>query len=148
LAISALHLLDFGTIICSSDLLFFLQRKKGQPNKPRDSTNPTGSSAADATRQLVKQKISKRINYSALDSLFTPRKRSTSEARSDTSINAPFRMSSTFGEDKDNYDDKDDEDADDYYQEESGWLNQQTGDDKGDEDTFGMAEDDYFAQEV
>ncbi|KAH7099019.1 BRF1-domain-containing protein [Auriculariales sp. MPI-PUGE-AT-0066] len=124
-----------------------LQRKKGQPNKPRDSTNPASSSAAESTRQLVKQKISKRINYSALDNLFTtPKSRGSSVARSDASFNAPFRMSSTF-EDKldERYgDDKEDEgDADDYYQEDTNWLPPQNDDDKED-----GQDDDYFAQEV
>ncbi|KAL1709492.1 cyclin-like protein, partial [Schizophyllum commune] len=47
-------------------------KRKG--NKPRDASNATGATAAEAARHLVKKtaKFSKRINYEAFDSLFLP----------------------------------------------------------------------------
>jgi transcription factor IIIB 90 kDa subunit len=49
----------------------FLQRRKAN-NKPRDATDPTGSTAAESVRTLLKKnpKYSKRINYNALKGLF------------------------------------------------------------------------------
>ena len=41
-----------------------------KPVKPRDSSEPTAETAADATKQLLKQKkFSKKINYAAIDNL-------------------------------------------------------------------------------
>jgi transcription factor IIIB 90 kDa subunit len=47
------------------------QRRKAN-NKPRDATDPTGSTAAESVRTLLKKnpKYSKRINYDALKGLF------------------------------------------------------------------------------
>lgn len=46
-------------------------RKKKQ--QPRDSTMPSGETAAEATKQLLKQKkFSKKINYAAIDALLDP----------------------------------------------------------------------------
>ena len=49
-----------------------LQRRKGN-NKPRDASTPSGSTAAESVRNLIKKnpKYSKRINYNALKDLFT-----------------------------------------------------------------------------
>jgi transcription factor IIIB subunit 2 len=48
-----------------------LQRRKTS-NKPRDATTPSGSTAAESVRNLIKKnpKYSKRINYDALKDLF------------------------------------------------------------------------------
>ncbi|KAF7784937.1 hypothetical protein Agabi119p4_1102 [Agaricus bisporus var. burnettii] len=47
-------------------------RKKRKSNKPRDATTPSGSTAAESVRNLIKKnpKYSKRINYGALKDLF------------------------------------------------------------------------------
>lgn len=47
-------------------------RKKRRSNKPRDITTPSGSTAAESVRNLIKKnpKYSKRINYDALKDLF------------------------------------------------------------------------------
>ncbi|KAF7761016.1 hypothetical protein Agabi119p4_10425 [Agaricus bisporus var. burnettii] len=47
-------------------------RKKRKSNKPRDATTPSGSTAAESVRNLIKKnpKYSKRINYDALKDLF------------------------------------------------------------------------------
>ncbi|KXN83170.1 Transcription factor IIIB 60 kDa subunit [Leucoagaricus sp. SymC.cos] len=47
-------------------------RKKRRTNKPRDTTTPSGSTAAESVRNLIKKnpKYSKRINYDALKDLF------------------------------------------------------------------------------
>ncbi|KAJ3566555.1 hypothetical protein NP233_g6925 [Leucocoprinus birnbaumii] len=47
-------------------------RKKRRSNKPRDTTTPSGSTAAESVRNLIKKnpKYSKRINYDALKDLF------------------------------------------------------------------------------
>ena len=52
-------------------LLYFLQRRKTS-NKPRDASTPSGSTAAESVRNLIKKnpKYSKRINYDALKDLF------------------------------------------------------------------------------
>ncbi|KAL1677134.1 cyclin-like protein, partial [Schizophyllum commune] len=52
--------------------VWFSAKRKG--NKPRDASNATGATAAEAARHLVKKtaKFSKRINYEAFDSLFLP----------------------------------------------------------------------------
>jgi transcription factor IIIB subunit 2 len=51
--------------------LFVLQRRKTS-NKPRDASTPSGSTAAESVRNLIKKnpKYSKRINYDALKDLF------------------------------------------------------------------------------
>ena len=47
------------------------QRRKAN-TKPRDASNPTGSTAAESVRNLIKKnpRYSKRINYEALKELF------------------------------------------------------------------------------
>ncbi len=49
-----------------------MQRRKTN-NKPRDASTPSGSTAAESVRNLIKKnpKYSKRINYNALKELFT-----------------------------------------------------------------------------
>jgi transcription factor IIIB subunit 2 len=51
--------------------LFFMQRRKTS-NKPRDASTPSGSTAAESVRNLIKKnpRYSKRINYDALKDLF------------------------------------------------------------------------------
>ena len=46
--------------------------QKRKSNKPRDATTPSGSTAAESVRNLIKKnpKYSKRINYDALKDLF------------------------------------------------------------------------------
>lgn len=53
-------------------LKLFLQRRKPSANKPRDASNAHGSTAAESVRTLVtkSKKFSRKINYSAYDSLF------------------------------------------------------------------------------
>ena len=48
-----------------------IQRRKTS-NKPRDASTPSGSTAAESVRNLIKKnpKYSKRINYDALKDLF------------------------------------------------------------------------------
>ena len=48
-----------------------MQRRKTS-NKPRDASTPSGSTAAESVRNLIKKnpKYSKRINYDALKDLF------------------------------------------------------------------------------
>ncbi|KAF9448740.1 BRF1-domain-containing protein [Macrolepiota fuliginosa MF-IS2] len=48
------------------------RKKRRTSNKPRDTTTPSGSTAAESVRNLIKKnpKYSKRINYDALKDLF------------------------------------------------------------------------------
>lgn len=66
-----LSLLIFSGITTPLTQLHFLQRRKAS-NKPRDASTPSGSTAAESVRNLIKKnpKYSKRINYDALKGLF------------------------------------------------------------------------------
>ncbi|KZV83445.1 hypothetical protein EXIGLDRAFT_656106 [Exidia glandulosa HHB12029] len=135
-------------------------RKKGQPNKPRDSSNPTGSSAVDSARKLVQKKMSKKINYDALERALSSRGRSESrkpgssklyrmdddktdemleivEDAAGMGVGSIKRSNSSFAED-----DKDDDDPDDYYDGDTSMTLRAATED-GKDDDFGYEEDMY-----
>lgn len=135
-------------------------RKKGQGNKPRDSTNPMGSSAADAARKLAQKKISKKINYAALEGLFKTGGKGGARGRQQMYtmdgdktdemmeiVEDAAGMGVGSGRRLAAEDDKDDgdKDDDDYYQDTSMTMNMMSAsgrtDDKDDDDNFGYEED-------
>ena len=61
-----------------SSLLHDFQRRKTS-TKPRDTSTPHGTTAAESVRNLLKKnpKYSKKINYAVLDQFFKPEKSST-----------------------------------------------------------------------
>lgn len=162
------QLLFFIIIFCliSSHLLlheilnFECSQRRKTSNKPRDASTPSGSTAAESVRNLIKKnpKYSKRINYNALKDLFVdPDEKGTGDATGMFTIEGEVEVieeggavsagigqvpMATTAEQADTAGDitdgiMDDDDAD----------GEEEGSDKGD-DTVGPVWEDVYEQEV